>query len=108
MAQLTVSVLIPSWKRPAALLRCLRALAMQTRPPEEVFVIWQGDDTATAGAVDSARDELPTSLRLLHCPMNGVVPAENTGLHACAGDLIMLIGDDAVPPQDWVARHIAH
>src|SRR6476620_9814866 len=68
ISHLTVSVLIPSWKRPAALLRCLRALARQTRPPDEVFVIWQADDAATAEAVEAARDELPATLRLLHSP----------------------------------------
>jgi GT2 family glycosyltransferase len=109
ISHLTVSVLIPSWKRPAALLRCLRALARQTRPPDEVFVIWQADDVATAEAVEAARGELPATLRLLHSPTSGVVPAENLGLRAAAaGDLILLIDDDAVPPPDWVARHAAH
>ena len=33
------SVLIPSFRRPGPLARCLRSLADQTAPPDEVLVV---------------------------------------------------------------------
>src|SRR5215471_8388425 len=105
--RLTTSVLIPSFRRPAMLARCLRGLQAQTTPPDEVFVIWQADDEPTRTAAEALAGELP-SLRVLHSPEAGVVPAENVALSAATGDVILLIDDDAVPGPEWVARHLAH
>jgi glycosyltransferase involved in cell wall biosynthesis len=38
----------------------------------------------------------------------GIVPAENAGLAAARGDVVVLIDDDAVPPADWLAGHLRH
>jgi GT2 family glycosyltransferase len=105
---LSTSVLIPSYRRPAALERCLRSLAAQRERPDEVLVVWQGDDEPTRAAAEHLRPALPFPLRVLHCPEAGVVPAENRALEAATGQLILLLDDDAVAPPDWVARHRAH
>jgi len=102
------SVLIPSFKRPAALRLCLAALAKQTRPAHEVFVVWQADDLPTRDAAEAARAEFGARLRVLHCPEAGVVPAENAALAASTGDVVLLIDDDAEAPPDWIGRHVAH
>lgn len=104
---LATSVLIPSLGRPARLRACLEALAHQTRPPDEVLVVWQGDDVATRDAAEAVRSVLP-ALRVLHAPRAGIVTAENLALDAARGELILLVDDDAVPPPDWLARHAAH
>ncbi len=102
------SVLIPSFNRPAYLARCLRSLARQSVPPDEIFVVWQGSDHATEDAANALAKELSCPLRVIHSPELGVVPAENLALDADSGDLILLIDDDAVAPPDWIARHLAH
>jgi glycosyltransferase involved in cell wall biosynthesis len=102
------SVLIPSYKRPEMLSRCLRSLGAQTVPPDEVLVVWQGDDVPTRDAALALADRSPFCLRVLHSRQAGVVPAENLALDAAGGDLILLIDDDAVAPVDWVARHRGH
>lgn len=104
----SVSVLIPSWRRPERLMACLRSLAAQTHPPDEVAVVWQGQDEATR---DAARESASwfgshTCLMILHHPTPGIVPAENRALEATQGDLVLLIDDDAVAPVDWIARHL--
>jgi glycosyltransferase involved in cell wall biosynthesis len=105
---MTTSVLIPSYRRPHFLVRCLRGIATQRQPPDEVLVVWQGDDTATRDAAQALASELPFCLHVLHSPQTGVVPAENTALDASRGEILLLIDDDAVPPPDWVERHVAH
>ncbi|MDB5352767.1 MAG: glycosyl transferase family 2 [Planctomycetota bacterium] len=101
------SVLIPSYNRPARLLGCLTGLANQELAPDEVIVVWQGDDTATRDAAETMIDAVPYRLRILHSPEKGVVPAENLALDASIGELILLIDDDAVPPTDWFRRHLS-
>jgi len=44
----------------------------------------------------------------VHCPEEGIVPAENAGLAVAAGEILLLVDDDVVVPPDWVARHLAH
>jgi glycosyltransferase involved in cell wall biosynthesis len=105
---MTSSVLVPSFRRPPALRRCLDALAKQTRPADEVFVVWQADDTPTRDAAEAARAQFGKALRILHSPTAGVVPAENTALAASSGEILLLIDDDAEAPPDWLERHLAH
>ena len=101
----TASVLIPSFRRPGALRRCLEAVARQTAPPHEVFVVWQGDDDATRRVAEAFGDRLP--IRALHLAEPGIVPAENRALAESTGEVVALIDDDAVAPPDWLERHLA-
>jgi GT2 family glycosyltransferase len=107
-ADMTCSVLIPSFRRPQFLSKCLRALASQTRLPDEVIVVWQADDTATRDAGDSQAALLPYRLIVVHHPVRGVVPSENAALASSCGEIVLLIDDDAIPPPDWVDRHLSH
>lgn len=102
-----VSILIPSWRRPDKLEACLLALSRQTRPPDEVLIVWQADDTATRDRAEACRATLSIAIVVLHLPTNGVVPAENLALSAARGNLIGLIDDDAVAPPYWVERYLA-
>jgi GT2 family glycosyltransferase len=107
MPPLTASVLIPSFHRGPRLRTCLLSLAAQTVSPDEVIVVWQSDDTATRDLAESCRPEINFPLKVLHSPTAGVVPAENTGLDAATGEILLLIDDDAIAPPDWLARHLA-
>ncbi|MFI5310982.1 MAG: glycosyltransferase family 2 protein [Gemmatimonadales bacterium] len=101
---LTVSVLVPSWRRPEALVTCLRALAAQTRPPLEVVVATRVDDDDTRRAVESLAPSFPVPLRRASTPAPGVVAAMNAALAVCRGEVIALTDDDAEPRSDWVER----
>jgi glycosyltransferase involved in cell wall biosynthesis len=104
---LTVSVLIPSWKRPERLQCCLGSLAAQTRLPDQVIVVWQADDTATRDRLETFRGKLPFQLEVLHAPQRGIVTAENLALSHATGTVIALIDDDAEAPPIWLSRHLA-
>lgn len=103
------SVLIPSLGRPERLAACLESLAAQTRQPDEVLVVWQGDDAPTRekATAMAASATLPFPLRVLHSPATGVVPAENVALDASVGEVVLLIDDDALAPPAWVERHLS-
>jgi cellulose synthase/poly-beta-1,6-N-acetylglucosamine synthase-like glycosyltransferase len=100
----TISVLVPSWRRPDALERCLRALAAQTVAPLEIVVGLRDDDGESARCVDRLRESLSVSLRRVTTHEPGVVASMNTALAACLGDIVALTDDDTEPHRDWLAR----
>ncbi len=108
MPDLTTSVLIPSFRRPETLRRCLEALAAQDTLPNEVIVVWQGDDTPTRDAAEQIRGSLPFTFHVLHSPEKGVVVSENLALDAASGQIILLIDDDAFAPPHWLRSHLKH
>ncbi len=102
-----VSVLVPSYRRPEALARCLAALAAQTRPADEVIVGMRTGDVATGAVAESARAAgLP--VRVAEMARAGVVAAMQAALDAATGDVVALTDDDARPHPDWLAGLLAH
>lgn len=102
-----VSVLVPSFHRPAALQRCLAALGAQTRRPDQVVVGVRAGDDATVAVVDAARASgLPVTVA--YTATTGVVAAMQAALDASAGDIVALTDDDARPRPDWIAGLLAH
>lgn len=99
---LAISVIVPSWRRPADLARCLRAIAAQTHPPLEVVVGARVGDTETAAVVAAARGPVP--VRLANAAEPGVVAAMNAALDLCKGEVVALTDDDAEPRADWLER----
>src|SRR5689334_19774393 len=99
---MTTSVLIPSYRRPKHLVRCLQSLAEQTSVPGEVIVVWQGSDTETGRFAEELRTRLPFTLRVVHSPEAGIVPAENVALEHARGSIILLVDDDGEVPADWI------
>ena len=104
-----VSVIVPSWRRVASLERCLRAIAGQSRLPDEVIVGARADDAATIRAVETLARTFPAALRAATAADPGVVAAMNAALAQCRadGDLIALTDDDTEPRRDWLERLVA-
>ncbi len=71
-----------------------------------MIVIWQSADVATRDIAEQLRDRVTYPLRIVHSAAIGIVPAENAGLDAATGEIILLIDDDAVAPAGWIARHL--
>lgn len=104
---LTISVVIPSYRRPKDLARCLDALKKQKRPADEVLVVVRDTDTETWTFVQTFNPEfLP--LRTVTVSVSGVVAAMNAGMDAACGDIIAFTDDDAAPHTDWLERIEAH
>ena len=73
----TVSVLVPTHKRPSDLTRCLAGLAAQSLPPDEVLVVLRPKDADSRGIVASGW-RLPVREVVVDRP--GAVAARNAGL----------------------------
>lgn len=100
---LTVTVVVPTYRRPQDLERCLTALKRQTRPATEVVVVARDTDQATWDFLATFDTEtLPLKTATVKIP--GVVAAMNAGLDMAQSDIVAYTDDDAAPFPDWVAQ----
>ena len=97
----SVAVLVPTFRRPGDLARCLHTLRLQQRGPDRVVVVRRPEDEDT-GKVLAAQAELPLQEVLVHEP--GQVAALNAGLDAVTEDVVAITDDDAAPRPDWVEQ----
>ena len=105
----SVSVVIPTYRRPGSLDRALRSLlAMTDIPPgAEVVVV---DNDAAGGAAKTVSDlaaNAPLPIRYVHEPAAGVANARNAGVLAARADLIAFLDDDETASPEWLARLLA-
>lgn len=92
-----VSVVIPVKDDGPRLRRCLRALAMQTRPPDEIVVV---DNGSTDDSADIAR---AAGARVVPCARPGIPAASACGFDAARGAVILRLDADSLPARTWVA-----
>lgn len=115
---LTVTALVPSYRRPESLLRCLEALVAGERVPDEIVVVLRDSDTASQEALErwragegGARANARPGFcqpKLVLVAEPGQVAALNAGLAAATGDVVTFPDDDCVPRPDWLRRLLAH
>jgi len=101
-----VSVLVPSYRRPADLLRCLGAIGAQVRAADQVLVVARAEDDETVALAKAWQDRLP--LEIVEVDVPGQVFALNAGLRRCTGAIVAITDDDAAPRPDWLARIEGH
>ena len=102
-----ISVVVPTYRRPDLLRRCVGALLAQSLGPAgfEVIVVDDGHDDATRAAFDAmAREAHDYCLRYLR-PARGRGPAvaRNCGWLGARSHLIAFTDDDTIPAHDWLA-----
>ena len=100
-----VSVVVPTYKRPESLCRCLDALARQDRQPDDILVVARREDYASRQCISERKGE-PIRLVPIDVPAGrpGFVAALNAGVDASCGEIVCLTDDDAEPHQDWISR----
>ena len=99
-----ITVVVPTRDRPAALARCLAALAAQEYPPERFEVIVVDDGGAQGAAAAAASSAGPLLARVLEQPHGGPARARNHGARAARGRLLAFTDDDCRPEAGWLAR----
>jgi glycosyltransferase involved in cell wall biosynthesis len=103
MPTVKVTVIIPSFKRPFDLRRCLEAVAVQSRPADEVLVIGRQEDGETSNIVSVVEQKISV-LRVVPVSEPGLIAAMNCGLDNAMGDILVFTDDDSEPQVDWLER----
>lgn len=99
----SVAVIVPTYRRPAALERCLRALSGQTSVPDRIVVVVRPDDHETVAVADRfAAEHAHAEVAAVNAP--GQIAAIEAGLARCEEDVVAHTDDDAAPRPDWLAR----
>ncbi|MFM6001445.1 MAG: glycosyltransferase family 2 protein [Dolichospermum sp.] len=100
------TVLIPTYRRPQDLYRCLKALEQQTKPVDQAIVVIRDTDTQTQQFLTQLHHHLPLETVTVSQP--GVVAALNVGLVKVNGDILSITDDDAAPHPDWLVKINTH
>jgi glycosyltransferase involved in cell wall biosynthesis len=97
-----VSIVVPTFARPAQLRRCLEGIARLEADTSsfEVIVVDDGGPEPLDTLVASYADAL--DIRLIRQPRGGPAAARNAGAALARGVFLAFIDDDCTPAPDWL------
>lgn len=106
-----ISVVVPTYRRPALLRRCLEALLAQDVGAGlyEVIVVDDGRDAATRAVVEEMAAAAGPALRYATAApgRRGPAVARNAGWRAARGTIVAFTDDDTIPARRWLAAGAA-
>lgn len=105
MSTLSVSVVICTRNRRAALERCVDSIVNQSRQPQEIIIVDDASGKKTKEVINKiANDcEIPTEL-IVNEKRMGPPVSRNRGIKAAKGDIIAFLDDDCTADENWVAE----
>jgi glycosyltransferase involved in cell wall biosynthesis len=102
---MTFSVIVPSYRRPDDLRRCLSGILRGTRLPDELVAVVRDTDEESQTVVEECRQTPHGRLvRGVLVTPPGQVPAINAGLAVATGEVVVLTDDDTEPSEVWLER----
>lgn len=109
MITASISIVIPTFRRPGLLYKCLTAIYCQRYPGcfFEVIVVSDGPDAQTGALVLEFAQKHPDFCIAFHSLpfQRGPAAARNCGWHRSSGDLIVFTDDDCIPDPDWLSAY---
>jgi glycosyltransferase involved in cell wall biosynthesis len=101
-----VSVVIPTFKRPYLLGKCLLNLSRQSfdRDLYEIITVTDGPDAETRRVVNELREKLNFDFQCWSLPKKGgPAAARNYGWRQAHGELIIFTDDDCLPEENFIS-----
>lgn len=95
-----ISVLIPTYNRPHAVLSCLRSLQRSTLSKFEVLLIDQSTTNTTERVVESLHD---ARFRYIHSTHENKSIAMNEGVRQARGMILCFTDDDCIVTKNWLS-----
>ncbi len=102
-----ISVIIPAYRRPVDLERCLNALKKQTVLPDEIVVSVRDFDEECKTIVKQYVS-LMNNLHLVVVTEVGQIHAWKAGFEYSTGKIISFLDDDSEPIPDWIEQVKKH
>jgi glycosyltransferase involved in cell wall biosynthesis len=106
------SVVVPTYRRPQLLNRCLEALADQDFTPGgyEIIVADDGASLETRRLVETWARRVPEGIEVHYLPVRatrGPAAARNAGWRAARGVVVALTDDDCIPDRGWLQAGVS-
>lgn len=105
MEPLKISVVIPTYRRPNLLSRCVEAVIKQTfsKVDYEVIIVNDGEDSTTSRALSAMQVGRFPEIQFYSLPQKaGPAAARNFGLLLSQGALVVFTDDDCIPEEGWL------
>jgi glycosyltransferase involved in cell wall biosynthesis len=102
-----ITVIIPTFKRPADLDRCLKAMDGQSLKPVELLITYRREDVATCEYL-ARSDRAGLGAKLILCDKPGQVYAMTVAIDNVRTEFLAFTDDDAAPKPDWLERIMTH
>lgn len=101
-----ISVVIPTYRRPHLLKKCITALAAQdfNKDDFEIIVVTDGPDLETRSMLNELPVILPFVQFISLDRKKGPAAARNAGWKAANGELIAFTDDDCLPAHNWISN----
>lgn len=102
---MTLSVVIPTLRRPVELGRAIRSVMAQTGAharPDSLVVADNDPEGSARGLVQQLADGAAFPIVYVHAPKPGVATARNAALAATDADLIAFLDDDEIASPGWL------
>jgi glycosyltransferase involved in cell wall biosynthesis len=101
-----VSVVIPTYNRPDALINLLKSLEDQTFKNFEVIAI--ASDDKTVNIAKSYKKNCPYPLEIDAMPNSREMTARNKGISLAKATIIAFTDDDCIPDNDWLTNGVKY
>ncbi len=107
---LTFSVVVPSYRRPEPLCKCLVGLQEGVRLPDQVVVVLRDVDERSRQLLQQwcTANELGERVDVVLATKSGQIEAMNRGLGAAIGDVVCFTDDDCIPRPQWLQCLASH
>lgn len=104
---MTVSVMIPTFRRPEGLRLAIQSVLAQSHRPDEIVVIDNSPEASARGIVENTKAVARCPVIYVHEPRPGVSNARNAGFAAATGRFIACLDDDEIASVEWLGALLA-
>ncbi|ABI65979.1 glycosyl transferase, family 2 [Maricaulis maris MCS10] len=104
---MSVSVILPTFRRPDGLRAALASLMAQSRQPDEIIVVDNDPDGSARTGVANAKAVARCAVVYVHAERPGVANARNAGWAAATGRHVAFLDDDEIASAGWLEALLA-
>tara|TARA_R110000868_G_scaffold35549_4_gene127418 strand:- start:11834 stop:12790 length:957 start_codon:yes stop_codon:yes gene_type:complete len=104
---MTVSVLIPTFRRPGGLRVAIASVLAQSHRPDEIIIVDNSPEASARCIADNAKAVARCPVIYVHAPQPGVSNARNAGFAAASSRYIAFLDDDEVASVAWLDALLA-
>ncbi|WP_339738807.1 glycosyltransferase family 2 protein [uncultured Maricaulis sp.] len=100
---MSVSVMIPTFRRPDGLRLALQSVLAQSHRPDEIIIVDNSPEASARCIAANASAVARCPVVYVHEPQPGVSNARNAGFAAASGRYLAFLDDDEIASVDWLA-----